>query len=550
MKRRDKRRQGKRAIDIAEEAVHLLRSAPPGVLAYYYLGSLPFVLGFLFFWTDMSRGAFADKHCAPAALGLAMLFIWMTCWQAVFVRRLKDQVYARRPEPWTRRSILRMVMIRTIIDPASLIIVPLGNIFIIPFGVLCTFHQNTFALADYDRDGPGSVCRRSWQQAFVWLKQNYIMLLIFSLFELFVFVNIFSGILAVPQLMKMFFGTETLFTKNPWSMLNPTFFAVTGCFTYLCMDPVAKAACLLRCFYGESLHSGTDLKVGIRNVRARAKTAAAVLVFLLALQQVLPAAPSVPGQSRRGVDPRELDRKISEVIQQPEYSWRMPREETDRPEEKGMLGQFIDGVVDTIAGWYRGVVRLLVKIAEWFEELAPDTGQPRAQRSGSGWITRAQGLIFILLAAAACTLAILLRRLWMARRRRGVEVAGQAVPAMPDITDESIVADQLPSDRWLMLGRELLEKGELRLALRAFYLSILASLARGEMITIARFKSNRDYQQELTRRRGRAGPQLLGAFAENVVIFERIWYGMHEVTRDLLDVFASNQERITDSLEE
>src|ERR1019366_9370994 len=33
----------------------------------YYTGSLPFVLGFLFFWADMSQSAFAYDHCAPAA---------------------------------------------------------------------------------------------------------------------------------------------------------------------------------------------------------------------------------------------------------------------------------------------------------------------------------------------------------------------------------------------------------------------------------------------------------------------------------------------------
>ena len=535
---------------MAEEAVHLLRSSPPGILACYYLGSLPFVLGFLFFWADMSRGAFAERHCVPAALGLALLFVWMTCWQAVFVRRLKGHVLARKPEPWTSRSFLRMVMIQTIVHSSSLVVLPLASILLFPLGVAYAFYQNTFALADYDRDGPGTACRRSWQQALIWPKQNHIMLLIFALFGLFVFVNLVNGILAVPQLMKMFFGTETMFTRNAWSMLNTTFFAVIGCLTYLCMDPLAKAAYLLRCFYGESLRSGTDLKVEIRNVKARARTAAVVLVFLLAFQQVLLAGASPPGESPQGVDPRELDQRISEVIQQPEYSWRMPREKTDPEEDKGLLAHFMDGVLDTITGWYRGVVRFMERIADWFGRRLPEPAGSRKQRSGSGWITRTQGLIFVLLAAAACTLAILLRRLWLARRRLGIEMAGQAVPAAPDITDESIVADELPADRWLMLGRELLEKGELRLALRAFYLSSLARLARGELITIARFKSNRDYQQELTRRRGRAGPQLLNAFAENVVIFERIWYGMHEVTRDLLAVFDRNQERIIASLEE
>ena len=45
------------AIRIIEEAVHLLRSAPGSLLAGYYIGSAPFVLGLMYFWADMSRSA-------------------------------------------------------------------------------------------------------------------------------------------------------------------------------------------------------------------------------------------------------------------------------------------------------------------------------------------------------------------------------------------------------------------------------------------------------------------------------------------------------------
>src|ERR1035438_10806097 len=49
------KRPAKSAIELYEEAVYLLRSAPASALAAYYTGSLPFVLAFLFFWADMSQ---------------------------------------------------------------------------------------------------------------------------------------------------------------------------------------------------------------------------------------------------------------------------------------------------------------------------------------------------------------------------------------------------------------------------------------------------------------------------------------------------------------
>jgi hypothetical protein len=111
------------------------------------------------------------------------------------------------------------------------------------------------------------------------------------------------------------------------------------------------------------------------------------------------------------------------------------------------------------------------------------------------------------------------------------------------LNDENVVADQLPEDGWLKLARELMERGDLRLALRALYLASLAHLAQREFISVAKFKSNRDYEVEL-RRRTRALPDLQGAFAENVGIFDRVWYGLHEVSRDVLEHFQANLERI------
>ena len=58
------------AIELIEEAVHLLRRAPLSVLAGYYAGSLPFVLALLYFWADMSRSPLAYDHLAGGAWGL------------------------------------------------------------------------------------------------------------------------------------------------------------------------------------------------------------------------------------------------------------------------------------------------------------------------------------------------------------------------------------------------------------------------------------------------------------------------------------------------
>jgi len=93
------------------------------------------------------------------------------------------------------------------------------------------------------------------------------------------------------------------------------------------------------------------------------------------------------------------------------------------------------------------------------------------------------------------------------------------------------------------LARELLGRGELRLALRAFYFASLAHLAQRNLIQLAKFKSNRDYEREL-RRRGHAFPDLLSLFSENVSVFDRIWYGMQEVSTELVNEFALKVDQL------
>ena len=103
----------------------------------------------------------------------------------------------------------------------------------------------------------------------------------------------------------------------------------------------------------------------------------------------------------------------------------------------------------------------------------------------------------------------------------------------PDLRDERVTADQLPEDGWLQLARELMESGELRLALRAFYLAGLAHLGHRELIQLARHKSNRDYDRELRRRaRGKTGTA--HRLRRQSASFERVWYGEHTVTPDTL----------------
>jgi hypothetical protein len=153
-------------------------------------------------------------------------------------------------------------------------------------------------------------------------------------------------------------------------------------------------------------------------------------------------------------------------------------------------------------------------------------------------------LLYTLLAVVLALLAVVFIRAWRQRRKSAISAQAAAIVSVPDITDENVGADQLPQDGWVGLAYRLLEQGEFRLAMRAFYLSSLAHLADRKLVSLAKFKSNREYEREL-RRRSASIPELAPRFAENVTTFESIWYGMHDVSRDLVQEFAANVQKLS-----
>lgn len=599
MNRKSKLRQGKEALDIIEEAVHLLRTSSPSVLALYYIGSLPFVLGLLYFWADMSRSAFAYTHCAEAAFGLALLFLWMKSWQAAFAQRLKANICGRTTCHWTIRRIAGLVTVQTIIQPWGIFVLPIALIIGLPFGWAYAFYQNATVLGDGHND-VGTILKKSWRQATLWPKQNHIIIWLLSpwllvvtailalvlipffsalspeaaapsLLFLFLFfmlliplcplgivsaANIGLTIFFIPQLLKMFFGIETIFTLSGPHIMNSTFFAAVCAITYVCIDPLVKAGYVLRCFYGESVRTGEDLKVELRRFRAPATLTASVFIFLLlycgvpnvtaaASSDIPPSSVPALQSSKPDVSAQELDQAISTVINQPEYAWRMPRENDieEKESETGILA-FISGMWDTLIRWCKPIKHWIRKVLKWLKELFSKLRISRNQENSSThWAATVQRVLFVLLAVVGCMLAVLLWRAWKARHKQHSEVKGEEILTTPDLVDDGVDANELPEDGWRVLAGELMEKGELRLALRALFLAGLAFLAGNEMITIAKFKSNRDYEREL-RRRAHGEPRLIAAFAEHVTMFERVWYGMHEVTRQCMKHFAANHEKL------
>jgi hypothetical protein len=375
-------------------------------------------------------------------------------------------------------------------------------------------------------------------------------------FAFFVFINWCVVGFTIPALLKTLFGVESIFTRGNLSLLNTTFFAINFWLTYLCVDPILKAVYVLRCFYGESQKSGEDLKATIREYareaedevvslqtgdKSHARVSSATTLLVAAIILLLPNTGKTAqvdensGQTatESSAAPQELDKELKEVLRQRKYTWRMPRQNVKEAETENAL-------MARVREWLRERRDAFI---EWLRKIFGRRGRTRqGSHGGVDWIIVIHLLLYTLVAVTIGALLWLLYQV-LKTRRNTVVVTAEPIQPTPDVADESVGAERLPEDGWMQLGRELLARGDLRLAMRAFYLASLAHLAAKNLVTLAKFKSNLDYEREL-HRRGHALPELPPLFSENVSVFDRVWYGMHEVTEELVNRFILRVERL------
>jgi hypothetical protein len=346
MKKKNKKEE-KSAIDLMEETFHLLRTAPVSLLLPYFTGAIPFILGFLYFWVDMSHDAFASSRIGGSVFLISLLFIWMKSWQAVFANAFLRYLKVEPPTHWSFARVVRTIVEQTTIQSTALFLLPIFSIIILPFGFGYAFYQNASVYGNGSCPTIRALVSKSKSQAFLFPEQNHILLLILTIFGPVIFLNITILLYVFPMMLQTFFGLETAF--KGWNLLNTTFWMVSCGISYLFLDPIIKTLYTLRCFYGESIRTGEDLMVELKGIQKR-EPIATVIALLLFISLtfsgfVQPSfgaeQPLTPLSVRSGGErfsPADLDRSAEEVIKKREFSWRIPRQKEEISNQRGPWG--------------------------------------------------------------------------------------------------------------------------------------------------------------------------------------------------------------------
>ena len=539
------------ALKLTEQSVHLLRRNSLNALTAYYVGSLPFIFGLLYFWSDMSRNPYAHHYCSPAAAGLALAFIWMKYWHVRYCRHLWHALNDTEPEKQGVAKEMGVMMRQAFLQATGFIVLPISMIILLPLAWTYAFYQNASVMESPHASDLKTVYLKAKNQSVLWPGQNHLILCIMCFFTSIVFFNISTVMMFLPYVLKKLIGLETVFTiSGIHAMANTTFFAIACALTYLCVDPIIKAVYTLRCFYSESRSTGDDIRINLKpylkiSVMMAAFLIAAMFPIFNGLAQEKEMAASLVPLEETTAYADELDQSIERVLQSPEFAWRMPREkiEVEEEEEDGWFTAAVRWFFKQLGNVFQAIREWIGSIIDWFKDLFPEREYEPGDNQTLGLVIR---IVFYILAAALIVFLIVLLQRYiksMAFDKSRLSESEERITDI-DLDDENVTANDLPYDRWLSLARDSIEKKDLRQALRALYLAILAQLGDTHRIDIARYKSNRDYLVELSSH-AHAEQELFGLFETCMKMFERFWYGMHPVALDTLNLFKSNQERIS-----
>lgn len=564
------------AREIAEETVHLLRAAPVAAWGAYFLGTIPFCVGMIYFVNAMEVYAFAERGLPLYAALLTLLFVWMKAWQARFAEHLLCVLRGEGVRPWPLKAFLATVYNQAVLQTTGLFLLPFAFLSMILYVPAYGFYQNVTALDAAGTRGTRDLFTLAQQEAFRWQRQAYVLqwllspafvlmlgtsmwfvpvlaasfgfapsllvaialgavaplLLPFSPLALAIVVNLAAGAFAIAGLLKSFLDIDSIFVWAQFAAMNRAFIMTLLAVCYLVMDPLIKTAYVLRCYYGQSLRTGEDLRGTLRRIQ-RATQTTLVIAFMALAAQAVHADAAAPNQ-----DPAAIREAVQTELSDPVYTWRMERPESAAPGKENFLTdlwhRFTQWLKDTVRAFFRWLYAIL-------HRLFPED---REQSSGAGSETLKLAMevaIVVLVVVLVAIVFIVAVRQWrLFAQAPDVQQVAVAQPEVK-IEDESARADALPEDQWLQLAREYQAQGDYRLAMRALFLAMLASLAARNLIQIVRYKSNLAYKAELKRR---TQPETFAAFTEGVLQYECVWYGDHPATPERFAQLFDMQEKV------
>ena len=556
-------------LEALERGFALFQSTFTGEAWRYYVGAAPLVLCFIPLWVIDGQIRISNGSLLLQAVLLAGAYLLRARMVAGYVQRVRQRAFGvpgSKPVGVAARAAAtgRLLAWKITLSLAALATAPTvaaASWFYSACQFACLEAQEDRS----ERHSFGGCLTLASQ----WFGGSLLLLLMLFPLWIAVWLNGFILAMILPALLRSIFGVKTLLSTpmGLYALLQSSAFWLSlFAGAWLALDPVVKCTFIAVYQHLRSRREGDDLRgalaslpreqqkkaeiiaasrSGNRAMMASLVVLAAILLGASQTARVRAATVSLnpgsaetvagsPNEARVQKLRQALDRESERSI----YRWH----DAEHPSPPSWLDKLLDEVGDGLERAWKAVSSFLGKF--WPRGL---TFSPEKEKGG-GWrlkdIRLWLGLVLVLTIGVGASLV------WLRRRREAAQLSVPlAIAPLPDLSNA--VASERSEDEWFALAERLEGEGELRLALRAAYLALLAGLGQREWLTIRRDRTNREYLAEFTRRwrrRPQAAVEVRLEIPEKLRIslrlFDRVWYGSHGLTQAAVAAYRQGQQEL------
>jgi Domain of unknown function (DUF4129) len=556
------------ALEALERGFTLFRATFAREGWRYYAGAAPVVFCFIPMWVINGQIRISNGGLIAEALLLAgtyLLRVWMV---ANYMERVRERAYGvpgpRLASLYARLAALgRLIAWKITLSASALATLPTvaGASW---FYSACQFASLEAREDGAERNSMGGCLALASQ----WFGGGSLLLMMLVPLWIAVWLNGFILTIMVPSLLHSIFGVNTLLSTRMgmFALLRSSaFWLALFAGAWLALDPIVKCTFVIVYQHLRSRREGDDL-LGLlavlpreRQKRARMMESESVaaaggrvmigaLVVMIATLTVAPqvaavdsaqapstrSAEETAGSSTPDARVQKLRQALDTESQRAIYRWH----DAEHPSPPTWFDKLLAKIGQSLQRAWNAIWNFLGKL--WPKGLNLSTGDTKR-----GWRLKDLRLWLALIAIFTVGVGVLL--LWL---RRGREAEKISVPMgsgpLPDLSNAA--ASERSEDEWFTLAAQLEAQSDLRQALRALYLGLLAGLAQRQWLTIRRDRTNREYLDEFTRKWRRRPQAALEARSEipeklrgSLRQFDRVWYGAYALTPVAVAAYRQDQ---------
>ncbi len=564
------RRNRLNPLEALERGFTLFRSTFAQEAWRYYTGAAPLVLCFIPMWVVNGQIRLSDGALLMEAALLAGAYLLRTRMVTLYVQGVRHRAFgvpkSNLVGAFAQASAMgRLLAWKITLSTATLTM-------LLTFAAAPWFYT-ACEFADLEA-GEDTSERHSLRGCLALASQWYggsllLFLMFFSLWAA-VWLNGFILAMILPQLLRSIFGVTTLLSTQmgTYALLRSSAFWLSlFAGAWLALDPIVKCTFVVVYQHLRSRREGDDLRGLLASLPREQKKKAEIIasagagrgamigsslilatILLVGFHtpsaqaaQVSPNASSAEAgaDSARQARLQKLRQALEDESGRAIYRWH----DAERPSPPPTwLDKLLSKIGHGINRAWNALWKFLRK--RWPRGLNPSPGNEKG-----GW--QLKDLRLWLALVAILTVAVGALVFWFRRRGEAAQLSlPVAIGPLPDLSNTA-VANERSEDEWFALAERLQGEGELRLALRAAYLGLLAGLAQREWLTIRRDRTNREYLDEFTRRWRRRPQAAVEARIEvpeklrgSLRLFDRVWYGSYALTPAAVAAYRQGQREL------